>query len=119
MMIVLLTLNAVLALVSGASAVLGALRPAIGVPAGESVTAGVRLYARAYALRAAPLSLVALVLMAMGTPTAGLTPTLVVLGVAQAGDSVIGFSQRNWGMTVTASVGAIVHLTSAVLLATM
>jgi hypothetical protein len=114
-----LVLNALFALLSGASSLVGALRPGIGAPAGESVTSQTRLFAHAYALRAAPLSLVALVLMATGPHAAGLAPMLTVLGVAQAGDSVIGVTRRNWGMTVTAAVGALLHFASAWYLATL
>jgi len=119
MITLVLVLNALFALLSGVSSMIGAIRPGIGAPASEPITSQTRLFAHAYALRAAPLSLVALVLMATGPHAAGLAPMLIVLGVAQAGDSVIGVSRRNWGMTVTAGVGALLHFASAWYLAAL
>jgi len=112
-----LILNALFALLSGVSAMLGALRPGVAAAAGEAVTPVVRLFAEGYAWRAVPLSVVALVLMATQVPTTGLVGLLIVLGVAQAGDSLIGARRRNWGMTAAAGAGALVHLASALYLA--
>jgi hypothetical protein len=44
---------------------------------------------------------------------AGLVPMLLVLGAAQAGDSVLGIRARNKGMAIAAGVGAVVHVLSA------
>ena len=109
--------NAALALLSGTSSVAGAIRPALGLPKGAQVTAGVDFYARAYAARALPLALVALVLIATGS-WSGLVGLLVVLGTAQAADSALGVNLRNPGMAVGAGLGALVHLGSAWWIAT-
>lgn len=109
--------NAAVALLSGASSVAGAARPALGLPRGEPVTTGVSFYARAYALRALPLSLVALVVLTQQRWSA-LVPLLVVLGLAQAGDSALGMWRRNTGMAIGAGTGAAIHLLSAWWIAT-
>jgi hypothetical protein len=112
-----LTFNALFALLSGVSALIGALRPGIVAPAGEPVTSTVRLFAEGYAWRAVPLSAVALTLMATQARSTGLIGVLVVLGVAQFGDSLLGVRRKIWGMTATAGAGALLHLASAVYLA--
>jgi len=88
------------------------LRPALGLPSGEPVTAGVSFYARAYAVRALPLSVLALHVLLTGS-TAGLTGLLIVLGLIQVGDSALGIQQRNPGMAIGAGVAAAVHLSTA------
>lgn len=105
-------LNALVALVSGVSAAVGVARPAVGLAAGESVNSGVVLYARAYAVRAVPLSVVVLVLLAAGS-WGSLGPVLIVAGLAQLGDAAIGAARRNTGMLITAGALAVVHLVSA------
>lgn len=104
--------NAAVALLSGAFSVAGALRPALGLPKGERVTSGVSFYAGAYAARALPLSLVALVVLAQHRWSV-LVPLLVVLGLAQVGDSALGARQRNAGMAIGAAAAAAIHLASA------
>ena len=108
--------NMALALLSGGSSVLAVVRPGVALSAGVPITAGIHFYARAYAVRAVPLSLVALVVL----PTAGragLVPLLLVLGAAQAGDSVLGIRLRNKGMAFGAGAGAVIHLVSALWIA--
>src|SRR5690348_14492550 len=115
-MIAVVVANMALALLSGVSSVIAVVRPGVALAAGAPITAGINFYARAYAVRAVPLSLVALAIL----PTAGragLVPMLLVLGAAQAGDSVLGIRLRNKGMAIGAGVGAIVHLVSACWLA--
>ncbi|GAA4569101.1 hypothetical protein [Planotetraspora kaengkrachanensis] len=104
--------NAAVALLSGVSSVAGVMRPGLGLPKGAPITAGVDFYARAYAVRAVPLSAVALVMLARGD-SAGLTAMLIVLGLAQVGDCVLGVMRRHLGMSVGAGVCALVHLLSA------
>lgn len=104
--------NAAAAILSGVSSAAGAVRPALGLPKGESVTPGVSFYARAYTIRALPLSAVALVVLAQHA-WSELVPLLVVLGLAQVGDSALGVRRRNLGMAVGAGVGAAIHLISA------
>ncbi|MBP2048657.1 hypothetical protein J2Z21_001582 [Streptomyces griseochromogenes] len=105
-------LNALVALVSGVSGVVGLARPALGLAAGESVNSGVVFFARAYAVRAVPLSLVVLVLLAAGS-WGSLGPVLIVAGLAQLGDAAIGAARRNTGTLITAGALAAVHLVSA------
>ncbi|MEU7872411.1 hypothetical protein [Dactylosporangium sp. NPDC049140] len=69
-------------------------------------------YAKAYAVRALPLSVVALVVLAQHRWPV-LVPLLVVLGLAQAGDSALGARRRNTGMAIGAAAGAVIHLASA------
>lgn len=116
-MTAILILNALLVLGSGLSGVLGVVRPTLAIGRVETVTPGVMFFAEAYAVRAVPLSAVALVLFATRPEGVALTALLVLLGLVQAGDGVIGFRRRIWGMTVASTVGALVHLASAVYLA--
>ncbi|GAA4587863.1 hypothetical protein GCM10023194_38030 [Planotetraspora phitsanulokensis] len=104
--------NGAVALLSGVSSVAGVINPGLGLPKGAPITAGVDFYARAYAVRAVPLSAVALVMLAAGG-SAGLAALLTVLGLAQVGDSVLGVMRRHLGMSVGAGVCALVHLVSA------
>ncbi|NUR74423.1 MAG: hypothetical protein HOU81_26735 [Hamadaea sp.] len=112
-----LILNALLVLGSGVSGVLGVLRPTLVLSPAEVVTPGVTFFAQAYAVRAVPLSAVALVLFAARPEGVALAAMLVLLGLVQAGDGVIGFRRRILGMTIASTVGAVVHLASAVYVA--
>ncbi|MCU1641712.1 MAG: hypothetical protein JWN03_1987 [Nocardia sp.] len=104
--------NAAVALLSGASSVVGMLRPALAVPGGGPATPGTMFFAYAYGARAVPLSVILLMLLAIGA-RGELTPILVVAGLAQIGDAAIGASRRNWPMAATCVVLAAVHLHSA------
>ncbi|MFD7731333.1 hypothetical protein ACFV6F_13235 [Kitasatospora phosalacinea] len=103
--------NALAALVSAGSSVAGVVRPGLALPAGEPVTAGAHLYARAYAARAVPLG--AATAVAVWADAAVAWPMLLVSGLAQVGDSAIGFRQRNLGMGFGAGAFAVLHLFSA------
>src|SRR4051812_8718914 len=105
--------NGTVALVSGVSSVAGVIKPGLGLPKNAPITAGVDFYVRAYAVRALPLSVVALVMLASGS-WAGLAAMLIVLGLAQVGDSVLGVMQRNLGMFLGPAMSALIHLLSAV-----
>jgi hypothetical protein len=109
---VIVVANAFVALLSGVSALAGARWPGLGLAKGEAVTAGVAFYARAYTVRAFPLSVLALVELAR-QDWAVVGPLLIVRGAAQVGDSVLGVRQRNAGMAIGAGVGAVIHLASA------
>ncbi|GII28479.1 hypothetical protein [Planotetraspora mira] len=104
--------NGAVALLSGVSSVAGVIKPGLGLPKGAPITAGVDFYVRAYAVRALPLSVVALVMLASGS-WAGLAAMLIVLGLAQVGDSVLGAMRRNLGMFLGPAVSALIHLLSA------
>ncbi|WP_031071053.1 hypothetical protein [Streptomyces sp. NRRL WC-3742] len=108
----LLVANALAALVSAGSSVAGVLRPGLVLSAGEVITAGTGLYARAYAVRAVPLGLATAWVLLAG-PRAAAWPMLVVSGLAQVGDSAIGAKQRNAGMAFGAGAVAVLHLASA------
>ncbi|MCU7827043.1 hypothetical protein [Kitasatospora sp. DSM 101779] len=109
---VLAAVNALAALVSAGSSVAGVVRPGLGLPAGEPVTVGTHVYARAYSARAVPLGVATAVVMAAGTAAVA-WPMLLVSGLAQVGDSAIGFRLRNLGMGFGAGAFAVLHLVSA------
>ncbi|MGW4380151.1 hypothetical protein [Kitasatospora sp. NPDC004531] len=111
-MTALLVANAVAALLGAGAAVAGVIRPGLVLAAGEPITAGTRLYVRAYAVRAVPLGVVAALVLAAG-PRAAAWPLLVVAGLAQVGDAAIGVRQRNVGMAVGAGAAAVLHLATA------
>lgn len=104
--------NAAVALISGVSSVVGMARPAMAVPDGAQINTGTLFFAYAYGARAVPLSIVMLILLAVGARS-GLAPILVVAGLAQIGDAVIGAGRRNWPMAATCVGLAAVHLLSA------
>ncbi|QKW22137.1 hypothetical protein HUT16_26440 [Kitasatospora sp. NA04385] len=103
--------NALAALMSAGSSVAGVLRPGLALPAGEPATAGVHLYAQAYAARSLPLGVATAA--AVWTGAAVAWPMLLVSGLAQVADSAIGFRQRNLGMGIGAGACAVLHLLSA------
>jgi hypothetical protein len=105
-------LNALVALVSGVSAGVGLARPSLALATGEPLNSGVVFFARAYAVRAIPLSAAVLTLVALGS-WGTLVPVLIVSGAAQLGDAAIGAARRNPGMLVTAGALGVVHLVSA------
>jgi len=112
MMVALIVANLLGAVVSGVSCLVGLVRPALALPPGESVTSGVMFFAGAYAARALPLSLVTLALFASGVTT-GLVPVLVISGLAQVGDAVLGARQRNYPMVACCLALALINLASA------
>jgi len=97
--------------ISAGFAVVALLDPAT-ISAG-AVTPLVRLCAGAYAVRAIPLSVVLLVLLVRRGPTAVLVPLLLVAGLAQVGDAVIGVGLGEPGMLGGGSLLAAAHLVSA------
>ncbi|MGW7258453.1 hypothetical protein [Streptomyces sp. NPDC054834] len=105
-------LNAFGALVSGLFAAVGTARPALALGPDEPAHTGVVFFARAYAVRAVPLSAVVLALLAAGAWDA-VAPVLVVAGLAQLGDAVIGATRRNPGMLGSSVTLAALHLISA------
>ncbi|WP_406296600.1 hypothetical protein OG948_13730 [Embleya sp. NBC_00888] len=107
-----LLLNAVMALGSAGSAVLGMVDPGILSVPGTEVSDGMDMYAQAYGVRAIPLAAGLLYLLARRADR-GLTPILIVAGVAQLGDAVIGIEQGITGMAIGGTLGATVHLASA------
>ncbi|WP_147471740.1 hypothetical protein [Nocardia stercoris] len=108
--------NALVAVVSGVSCLVGLVRPRLALPAGESVTPGITFFLGAYAARALPLCAVTLAVLATGNRTA-IAPVLVVAGLAQIGDAALGFRLRNLPMAATCIGLAAVHLGTAAWLA--
>jgi hypothetical protein len=86
--------------------------PALALPTGSEVTTGVDFYAQLYAARALPLGAAVLFALLSGSKR-GLVPLLVVAGLVQAGDCVIGLAQHLPGPVVGGSVLAAIHLGSA------
>ncbi|MGW6919245.1 hypothetical protein ACWGB8_36335 [Kitasatospora sp. NPDC054939] len=105
--------NALGALLSVGSCLAGLVDPGLALPRGSAITSGVHVYAGAYAARALPLG-VALIHQLLASRTKrGLLPLLVVAGVVQIGDAVIGLTVQNPGMTLGAGALAVLHLASA------
>jgi hypothetical protein len=104
--------NGLAAVGSMAASVVGLIDPATMLPAGSEVSAGVDFYAQAYAARALPLG-AALLFALASRSNWGLRPLLVVAGLVQAGDSIIGVTQHNPGMAISAGTLAAIHLVSA------
>jgi hypothetical protein len=111
MALALVLVNAAVALVSGGFAVVGLVRPTALAPAGGAITPAATMYSWFYAVRAIPLSAITLAVL-FGDIRAAAVPVLLVAGLAQVGDLVVGMRQRNPGMTTGSTVGALVHLGS-------
>ncbi|WP_405487289.1 hypothetical protein [Nocardia sp. NBC_00511] len=111
-MLAVLLLNGAIAVVSGASCLVGLVRPRLALPTGELPTAGSMFFLGAYAARALPLSLVTLIALAIG-PTSAIVPLLMVSGFAQLWDGALGARQRNLPMAVTCVALGIAHLATA------
>jgi hypothetical protein len=117
----LLVLNATLAVTGAGFGAVAVLRPHALVATLRSapIDAATRYYAQMYGSRAIPLGAATAVacVAAARSDDVPLLPWLVVAGAAQLGDVLIGLRHRVTGMVVGASIAAIAHLGSAVLLA--
>jgi cytochrome c biogenesis factor len=119
-MIALIVVNLVFVVASLAFGVIALADPALLLPAGGTVSTGVQYYAAFYAVRAIPLALALVIVLLRIRPDSRnqgmLGALLLVAGVAQLGDAVIGVV---WGTTAVYGgiVAAIVHIGSVVLLA--
>jgi hypothetical protein len=109
----LVTTNVLAALLSGASSVLATNNPSLLV--NGDVTPIVEFYVQAYLARALPIGAVLITMLATGRH-AGLRPLLLIAGLVQAGDAVIGALHAQPGMIAGSTVGAVIHLGSAWLL---
>ena len=110
---VVMTANVLAAVLSGVAAVLARRNPALLV--GGRVPPMGTFYWETYLARQRPLSAVLLGLLATRGAT-GLRPVLLVAGLAQAGDAAVGARHARPGMILGSTVGAVIHLGSALLL---
>lgn len=85
--------------------------PAVGLPEGVSVTAGVESYAQASAVRSLTLATVVLYLLAIRS-RARLAVLLVVTGLTQTGDGIIHAVSGNPTMVIGAAALAIIPFVS-------
>lgn len=106
------TVNVLIVLASGIFAVAALIDPGLLLPSGSVVTPAADLYVRFYAARSLPLTgfIVALVLLGSTSWLGGL---LILAGLIQALDSLIGLSYGNLGQTLFPAVAAVIHLVSA------
>jgi hypothetical protein len=107
----LLILNALGALIAAGFSLAAVLVPDLVLPGGPPASALAVLYAEAYAARAIPLGAVTLVLLARSSR--GLAPMLLVGGLAQLGDLVIGVQVGRLNMVLGGGLLAVIHLGSA------
>jgi hypothetical protein len=118
-MVAIVVVNLVVVLASLAFAVIALVDPAFLLPSGAPVSTGVHYYAAFYAARAIPLGLALIVVLTRIRPDSRnqgmLGILLLVAGVAQIGDAVIGAA---WGTTSLYGgiAAAVIHLGSVVLL---
>lgn len=104
-------LNVAMAAGSAVAAVIAVARPTLLLPAGTEPTAGLQVYAEAYAVRAVPLA--AALVYALRGERRALVPVLAVAGAAQLGDAYIGVSRGVTGMAVGGTLAAATHLGTA------
>jgi hypothetical protein len=104
-------LNAVGAIVAAGFAVAAWIDPAVVLP-GNAATAGAQFYAEVYAARALPLTVVLLVVLAARS-RGGLVTMLLLAGLIQAADMVIGVAWHRVGMIAGGGLLAAIHLASA------
>ncbi|WP_027342743.1 DUF4267 domain-containing protein [Hamadaea tsunoensis] len=105
--VVLLAVGTVLTMLA---AVIGVIRPSFMV-AGVS-EAAVRPFVWAYAVRALPLGAILLALL-FGRPSAALGPMLLLAGVVQAGDVLIGAAYGVPGMILGGGLMTVLYLYAA------
>jgi hypothetical protein len=118
-MVVLIVVNLIPVAASIAFALIGLLAPALLLPAGAHPSAGATYYAEFYAARALPLGVLLAAALLRTHPDSRnqgiLGILLLVAGLAQIGDAVIG---GTWGTTAIwgGIAAAIIHLGSIVVL---
>ena len=102
-------LNGAGALIAGGFSVTALVDPVL--VAGGADTPMARLYAGVYAARAVPLAVALLWALVRRSPA--LVPFLVVAGLAQVGDAVVGVGFGKANMIVGGTLLAVIHLGSA------
>ncbi|MBF6273566.1 hypothetical protein A5780_09215 [Nocardia sp. 852002-20019_SCH5090214] len=113
MVVLAVVANSLVAVISGVSCLIGLARPRLALAEGEELTSAATFFLGAYAARALPLSVVTVAVLVAGGEAATL-PVLVIAGLAQVGDAIIGVRQRNTPMAITCVGLAAVHLATAV-----
>ncbi|GGN82417.1 hypothetical protein GCM10011579_069980 [Streptomyces albiflavescens] len=103
--------NAVAATVSAVSCVVAMADPGVLLQ-GDTPGGGIELYVQAYAVRQLPLTAAVLASLT-ARYRRHLMPVLVVSGIAQVGDALIGATSGIPGMAVGGTVAAALHLASA------
>ncbi len=118
-MTILMVINAALAAGSAAFGIVAMLRPGLLI-GGRTNDEPTHYYAQMYAARAIPFGLVTVagcLVAAFSTDAEAVTfALLLAIGVSQVGDAAIGVRHRIVGMTVGASVAAVVHLATAIVM---
>ncbi|MBF4996384.1 hypothetical protein IRT45_04325 [Nocardia sp. BSTN01] len=112
MLILSVVANSVVAVISGVSCLIGLVRPRLALADGEDLTSAAMFFLGVYAARALPLSVVTVAVLVAGNEAAAL-PVLVVAGLAQIGDAMVGGRRRNTPMAITCAGLAAVHLGTA------
>jgi len=104
--------NAAAALASGGFAAAAAVNPGVLLPEGHEATPAAAFYARYFAARSLPLAAMVVALV-LRRSTDRLGTFLVLAGLVQAADALIGASYRNRGQTLAPAAAAALHLASA------
>jgi len=108
---IILLINALGAVISAGFGLAALLDPALILPGGD-VSPAVEVGAWAYGVRAVPLG-VALLILLTTQGKRGLVPLLVVSGVAQIGDAVIGATHGIPNMAIGGTALAVLELGTA------
>lgn len=106
------TVNAVVTLVSGGFAAAAAVDPGVLLPEGQEATPAATFYARYLAARSLPLAATTIVLV-LRRSTNRLGAVLVLAGLVQAADALIGASYRNRAQMIAPAAASACHLASA------
>ena len=109
---VVVTVNVLVVAASGVFAAAALINPGILLPSESVVTSATDLYVKFYAARSLPLTGFIAALGLFGS-TSWLGALLVLAGLVQALDALIGLSYGNLGQTLFPAVAAILHLVSA------
>jgi hypothetical protein len=110
----LVAVNVTSALISAAFGAVALVDPAASPGIDGGVTSTANLYAAMYGVRALPIA-AAIIWLALADRRR-LVPVLLLAGVAQIGDIIIGTATATVTMALGATIAAIIHLGSAWLL---
>ena len=109
---VIVTVNVLVAAASGVFAVAALIKPNLLLPSGSVVTSAADLYVKFYAARSLPLTGFIAALGLLGS-TSWLGALLILAGLVQALDALIGLNYGNLGQTLFPAVAATIHFVSA------